>query len=95
MQTYGVARNTARKALLMLADQGYVRIVPGWGTFVTPRDQGIHDRGVENGAACSRIFLACMATMRSASSAPVSAATDGKYSRRRSSRNSSWPLMPS
>jgi GntR family transcriptional regulator len=38
MQTYGVARNTARKALLMLADQGYVRIVPGWGTFVTPRD---------------------------------------------------------
>ena len=39
MQTYGVARNTARKALLMLADQGYVRIVPGWGTFVTPRDE--------------------------------------------------------
>jgi Bacterial regulatory proteins, gntR family len=35
----GVARNTARKALLMLADQGYVRIVPGWGTFVIPRDQ--------------------------------------------------------
>lgn len=28
LQTYGVARNTARKALLMLADQGYVRIVP-------------------------------------------------------------------
>jgi len=39
----------------------------------------------------SRIFLACMGTIRSASSAPVSAATDGKYSRRRSSRNSSWP----
>lgn len=39
MQTYGVARNTARKALLMLSDQGYVRIVPGWGTFVAPRDQ--------------------------------------------------------
>ena len=43
----------------------------------------------------SRIFLACIGTIRSASSAPVSAATDGKYSRRRSSRNSSWPLMPS
>ena len=42
----------------------------------------------------SRIFLACMGTIRSASSASVSAATDGKYSRRRSSRNSSWPLMP-
>ena len=39
MQTYGVARNTARKALLLLSDEGYVRIVPGWGTFVTPRDQ--------------------------------------------------------
>ena len=39
MQTYGVARNTARKALLMLSDQGYVRIVPGWGTFVTPRNE--------------------------------------------------------
>jgi GntR family transcriptional regulator len=39
MQTYGVARNTARKALLVLADQGYVRIVPGWGTFVTPRSE--------------------------------------------------------
>jgi GntR family transcriptional regulator len=39
MQTYGVARNTARKALLLLADQGYVRIVQGWGTFVAPRDE--------------------------------------------------------
>jgi hypothetical protein len=38
---------------------------------------------------------ACMGTIRSASSAPVSAASDGKYGRRRSSRNSSWPLMPS
>lgn len=38
MQTYHVARNTARKALLLLADEGCVRIVPGWGTFVIPRD---------------------------------------------------------
>jgi hypothetical protein len=37
----------------------------------------------------NRIFLDCMGTIRSASSTPVSAATDGKYSRRRSSRNSS------
>jgi GntR family transcriptional regulator len=35
MQTYGVAKNTARKAVSVLAEAGLVRVVPGWGTFVT------------------------------------------------------------
>jgi DNA-binding GntR family transcriptional regulator len=34
MAEYGVARNTAAKALRMLADEGLVEIVPGWGSFV-------------------------------------------------------------
>jgi DNA-binding GntR family transcriptional regulator len=36
-QEYGIAKNTARRALTTLAEQGLVRIVPGWGTFVTER----------------------------------------------------------
>jgi hypothetical protein len=43
----------------------------------------------------SRILLACMGTMRRAASVPVSAATDAKYSSRRSLRYFSLPLMPS
>jgi DNA-binding GntR family transcriptional regulator len=35
MQTYGVAKNTARKAISLLAEAGLVRVVPGWGTFVS------------------------------------------------------------
>jgi DNA-binding GntR family transcriptional regulator len=35
MQTYGVAKNTARKAVSLLAEAGLVRVVPGWGTFVS------------------------------------------------------------
>ena len=38
-QTYGVARNTVRKAVDMLADEGLVVKRPGWGTFVVPEDQ--------------------------------------------------------
>jgi DNA-binding GntR family transcriptional regulator len=34
---YGVARTTAQKALRALRDEGLVRIVQGWGTFVTER----------------------------------------------------------
>jgi GntR family transcriptional regulator len=34
VQDYGIAKNTARRALTVLAEQGLVRIVPGWGTFV-------------------------------------------------------------
>ena len=36
MQEFGLARNTVRKAIQLLADEGLVRVVPGWGTFVTP-----------------------------------------------------------
>ena len=32
-QHYGVARNTVTKALRRLADDGFVEIVPSWGTF--------------------------------------------------------------
>ena len=57
-----------------------------------------------------RVWAAAMAVISSAGVVPISyfvfgrrqaalirlpVATDGKYSRRRSSRNSSWPLMPS
>ena len=33
MQTYGVARNTARRAVAILEDEGLVEIVHGWGSF--------------------------------------------------------------
>ena len=32
---YGAARETVRKAVRQLADQGYVEVVPGKGVFVT------------------------------------------------------------
>ena len=35
MQTEGVARLTARKALAVLVDEGLAHRVPGWGTYVT------------------------------------------------------------
>jgi DNA-binding GntR family transcriptional regulator len=34
MQEYGVARNTARRALAILEDEGLIEIVHGWGSFV-------------------------------------------------------------
>jgi DNA-binding GntR family transcriptional regulator len=40
MQEYGVARTTARKALLLLRDEGVIRIVPSWGSFVSSDDSG-------------------------------------------------------
>ncbi len=40
MQDYGIARNTARRALLILRDEyGLAVIRPGWGSFVR-RDIG-------------------------------------------------------
>jgi GntR family transcriptional regulator len=36
MQDYGLSRNTVRRAIATLADEGLVRTRPGWGTFVTP-----------------------------------------------------------
>jgi GntR family transcriptional regulator len=36
-QEFGVARETARKAVKDLRDQGYVVTVPGLGTFVRKR----------------------------------------------------------
>ena len=38
-QTYGVARNTVRKAVDLLADEGLVVKRPGWGHSVVPEDQ--------------------------------------------------------
>ena len=35
---YGVARTTAQKALWVLRDEGLVRMVKGWGTFVAERN---------------------------------------------------------
>jgi DNA-binding GntR family transcriptional regulator len=37
MQEYGVARNTARRAIGVLADEGLITVRQGWGTFVKPR----------------------------------------------------------
>jgi GntR family transcriptional regulator len=34
MQEHGVARNTARRALAILDDEGLIEIVHGWGSFV-------------------------------------------------------------
>lgn len=33
MQEYGVARNTARRAIAILADENLVEVIHGWGTF--------------------------------------------------------------
>ena len=76
-------------------------VPPGWRLIRVPKSRLIRSSTSRSHwlpavlAWLSRIFLACMGTIRSASSAPVSAASDGKYGRRRSSRNSSWPLMRS
>lgn len=37
MQTYGVARNTARNAVRFLREEGYVYTVPQRGTYVADR----------------------------------------------------------
>ena len=36
-ETYGVSKVTVLKALRTLADEGQIRIVPRWGTFVADR----------------------------------------------------------
>ena len=39
-QQYGLALVTVRKSIKFLRDEGLVRTVPGWGTFVTqPEDR--------------------------------------------------------
>ena len=38
-QEHGLAKGTVRKAIQLLVEEGYVRIEPGWGTFVVPKDQ--------------------------------------------------------
>jgi GntR family transcriptional regulator len=35
VQTYGVARVTARKAIKLLESEGYVTVAQGWGTHVS------------------------------------------------------------
>jgi DNA-binding FadR family transcriptional regulator len=37
--TYGVALGTVRRARKALADEGWIRILPAKGVFVTPEDQ--------------------------------------------------------
>jgi GntR family transcriptional regulator len=34
MQEYGLAKNTVRRAVALLAEDGLVHGTPGWGTFV-------------------------------------------------------------
>ncbi len=36
MQHYELSRNTVRRAIGVLAEEGLVRTRPGWGTFVVP-----------------------------------------------------------
>jgi len=38
-QEHGLAKGTVRKAIQVLVEEGYVRVEPGWGTFVTPEDR--------------------------------------------------------
>ncbi len=38
-QEHGLAKGTVRKAIQLLVDGGYVRIEPGWGTFVVPESE--------------------------------------------------------
>jgi len=38
MQQYGIARNTARKAIQVLTDESLVEVRQGWGTFVQRAD---------------------------------------------------------
>jgi DNA-binding GntR family transcriptional regulator len=35
-QEHGLAKGTVRKAIQLLVEEGYVRVEPGWGTFVVP-----------------------------------------------------------
>ena len=37
VQTYGIARTTAAKALRVLVDEGMAEVSPGMGTYVTGR----------------------------------------------------------
>ena len=37
VQTYGIARTTAAKALRVLVDEGVAEVSPGMGTYVTKR----------------------------------------------------------
>lgn len=39
MQEYGIARNTARRAVGVLVDEGLLTAKQGWGTFVKARGQ--------------------------------------------------------
>ena len=39
MQHYELSRNTVRRAIAVLADEGLIRTRPGWGTFVVPPDE--------------------------------------------------------
>lgn len=36
-QEFGVAKNTARRAIGELAEMGLVEVIQGWGTFVAKR----------------------------------------------------------
>ena len=36
MQEYELSRNTVRRAIAVLANEGLVRTRPGWGTFIVP-----------------------------------------------------------
>lgn len=39
MQTYGIAKNTACRAVEVLTDDGLVSVRQGWGTFVKRPEQ--------------------------------------------------------
>ena len=47
MQEFGIARGTARKTLVLLAEMGYVRTVVGKGSFVIEREQAEAPGGTE------------------------------------------------
>jgi GntR family transcriptional regulator len=54
VQTYGVSRDTARRAMALLRDEGVVFTVPHRGTYVGPRPK--LRRGRKSGQAFGRAF---------------------------------------
>ncbi len=83
-ETYGIGRNTVRKALAALCAEGLLRKVHGSGTFVTPLEERL-SRGKTKGDISGRqiLFLSLSSAMSAAASrstfAPIFAGLNGVF----------------